>query len=73
MTIGYITNIIEDGDYMDYGELIKIVENKRNEMRRKYMKSIIFKKKYLEYLNKYDNLLIDLYTKYEKYLTIKDN
>ena len=58
---------------MDYGELIKIVENKRNEMRRKYMKSIIFKKKYLEYLNKYDNLLIDLYTKYEKYLTIKDN
>lgn len=57
---------------MDYRELIKVVEFKRNELRKKYMKSYFFKKKYLVYLNKYDELLLDLYSKYNKYLTINN-
>lgn len=55
---------------MEYKELIRIVEDKRNRLYRNFKESIISKKIYIEYLNKYDDLLLDLYTKYENYLTI---
>ena len=55
---------------MEYKELIRIVEDKRNMLYRNFKESIISKKTFIEYLNKYDELLLDLYTKYENYLTI---
>lgn len=55
---------------MEYKELIRIVEDKRNRLYRSFKESIISKKTFIEYLNKYDELLLDLYTKYENYLTI---
>ena len=55
---------------MEYKYLIQLVENKRNALYKQYKKSLIFKKIYINYLNKYDALLLDLYIKYEKYLTI---
>ncbi|MBP3765681.1 MAG: hypothetical protein J6G98_00675 [Bacilli bacterium] len=54
---------------MEYKELINIVENKRNDLYRKYKKSYFFKKVYKIYINKYDELLLDLYMKYENNLT----
>ena len=50
---------------MNYKDLIKIVEQKRNQLYIEYKKTIFFKKKIKEYINKYDSLLIDLYTKYQ--------
>ena len=57
---------------MEYKNLIKLVEDKRNKVYKQFKKSKIFKKKYMVYINKYDVLLLELYTKYEKYLTITD-
>lgn len=51
---------------MDIKELIKIVEAKRYSLYVKYKNSIFFKNFIKIYLNKYDELLLDLYTKYEK-------
>ena len=51
---------------MEYKELIKIVEDKRLNIFRKYKNAIFFKKFYKYYLNKYDELLLELYTYYEK-------
>ena len=50
---------------MDYKELIKIVEEKRNKTYIEYEKSIFNRKQLLEYINKYDSLLLELYTKYQ--------
>ena len=57
---------------MEYIELIKIVEAKRNFLKKKYNESIFFKRKYLIYINKYDALLYDLYSKLGNYLTINN-
>ena len=54
---------------MDYKNLIKEIELKRNNMYIKYKRSFLFKKIYKLYFNKYDELLIDLYTKYESIIT----
>lgn len=54
---------------MDYKDLIKEIELKRNKLYLDYKKTIIFKKIYKIYLNKYDELLMDLYTKYESIIT----
>ena len=53
-----------DGDLMDYKELIKMVEEKRNETYIEYEKSIFNRKQLMDYINKYDSLLLELYTKY---------
>ena len=53
---------------MDYKEIIKIVEDKRNSIYISYKKTLFFKKLYLKYLNKYDELLFDLYRKFDEYL-----
>jgi hypothetical protein len=50
---------------MDYKEIIKMVETKRNEVYLEYEKSIFNRKQIMKYINKYDSLLIDLYTKYQ--------
>ena len=69
LTIGCIANIILMVEFMDYKNLIKEIELKRNNMYIKYKKSFLFKKIYKLYFNKYDELLIDLYTKYESIIT----
>ena len=50
---------------MVYKDLIKIVEKRRNKLYREYKKTIFFKKIKKAYLDKYDNLLLKLYTKLE--------
>ena len=49
---------------MELKELIKIVEERRNNMFYEYKRKILFKKQLKIYLNRYDELLYDLYTKY---------
>ena len=50
---------------MDYKEIIKLVEEKRNKTYIEYEKSIFNIKQLMEYINKYDSLLLELYTKYQ--------
>ena len=54
---------------MEYKELIKLVEDERNKLFSEYKKTNISKSIFEVYLNKYDELLFDLYTKYENILT----
>ena len=50
----------------EYIELIKLVENKKNELIKILNKRILFKKKIYNTINKYDALLFELYSKYIK-------
>jgi len=48
----------------DYIELIRLVESKRNNLTKKLNKKILFKKRIYKIINKYDVLLLELYSKY---------
>lgn len=49
----------------DYKELIKLVEERKKELNKQLNKTIFFKKRIYNVINKYDALLLKLYSKYE--------
>jgi hypothetical protein len=49
----------------DYKKLIEQIEKKRNILLKIYKSSMFSKKIIKKYLNKYDELLLNMYTKYE--------
>ena len=62
------------GDVMSnnyYKKIIELVEKKRNNLFKIYNNRIFLKKIINKYLNKYDELLLELYSQYEVFLENK--
>lgn len=54
-----------------YRKIIELVEKKRNNLFKIYNNRIFLKKIINKYLNKYDELLLELYSQYEVFLENK--